>query len=199
MIKISYRHPLHGKQDIECHRLVNKEGVYHAQNVYGETFQTLEFARIDRISDLQGGTIREKQTRIIETTSVKEQDERAVTLWRKIENMEYYKKYLLKCCSSFTYSLLDLETKDQSIAQADNKTSSVPFKETDAFIETILKEHNALFEDRDTSIIYERDGELLLRILKAPILNRGDFWVHITGSEFMENRIKEVNFYTEDK
>lgn len=49
MLIIQYKHPLHGKQNIQCHELKNIEGVLHVKNVHGVTFQTIEATRIDHI------------------------------------------------------------------------------------------------------------------------------------------------------
>jgi hypothetical protein len=46
MLVVKYNHPLHGEQNIKCKDLLNKEGVLHARNIHGVTFQTLEPNRI---------------------------------------------------------------------------------------------------------------------------------------------------------
>lgn len=50
MLIINYKHPLHGEQKIKCNELISKEGVLHAKNIHGVTFQTLEPNRILSIS-----------------------------------------------------------------------------------------------------------------------------------------------------
>jgi len=52
MIQVIYNHELHGTQEIRCHELVKKEGVLHAKNIHGVTFQTLKPERIHQIESI---------------------------------------------------------------------------------------------------------------------------------------------------
>ena len=46
MIKIEYKHPLHGKQEILCRKLVKQEEGLLVQNIHGVTFQLIDPKRI---------------------------------------------------------------------------------------------------------------------------------------------------------
>ncbi|MCM0006168.1 hypothetical protein [Bacillus paranthracis] len=49
MIRVIYKHPLHGEQHYLCKQLVKSDGYLKCENIHGATFILLEPSRIIRV------------------------------------------------------------------------------------------------------------------------------------------------------
>lgn len=50
MLELHYHHPMHGKQVIKCHKIIELDGKVHVKNIHGVTFQLIDADRIKEIT-----------------------------------------------------------------------------------------------------------------------------------------------------
>lgn len=55
MLLVTYKHPLHGKQELPCKKLEMRDGQMHVVNVHGVTYQVID---PDRIMKVQASLIK---------------------------------------------------------------------------------------------------------------------------------------------
>jgi hypothetical protein len=80
MLVVQYKHPLHGLQTIKCPNLINKDGIIHARNIHGVTFQTLEPSRILTVELIEELRMHTKEQLTLQRGNYKSLDGKNLTM-----------------------------------------------------------------------------------------------------------------------